>query len=597
MTTPALSDSRLANLSARRIGDAYRSFDDRFRIVTRRARIRFQDRDWRGMAADAAQRFDVYGKEVSEVVDEVKRLMGDRVEDRLVWAGMKAVYSGLIQDRDDWELAETFFNSVTRKIFSTVGVDPSIEFVDTDFGSPPHESGRSVYRSYQDPDDIAGLVQQIIADADLDVVYRSLAADSIEASHRIGEHLRRIGALRVVDRAEVVDAVFYRGKAAYLVGRIYSGSHVVPLVLALLHPVEGVVLDAVLLTENQVSILFSFARSYLHVDIDRPYDLVRFLRSLMPRKRLSELYISIGQHKHGKTALFRELLDHLASSGEKFEISRGTKGLVMIVFTLPGFDVVLKVIKDRFPSPKRTTRSEVRERYRLVFRGDRAGRLVDAQEFEHLQFDAARFSSDLREVLLAECGRSIEATDRSIVLGHAYIERRVIPLDIYLRDADPDLAAAALVDYGWAIKELAASGTFPGDLLLKNFGVTRHGRVVFYDYDEITSLARCVFKELPESSDPIEEMAAEPWFAIGPDDVFPAEFASFLGVEGDLRRTFLDKHSDLLTARWWQEMQRRVADGEVIDIFPYEDRLRLGPTADGRGAPATGLGVGAGTTD
>ena len=175
------------------------------------------------------------------------------------------------------------------------------------------------------------------------------------------------------------------------------------------------VLDAVLLTENQVSILFSFARSYFHVDIDRPYDLVRFLRSLMPRKRLSELYISIGQHKHGKTALFRELLDHLSSSGEKFEMARGTRGLVMIVFTLPGFDVVLKVIKDRFPSPKRTTRGEVRERYRLVFRGDRAGRLVDAQEFEHLQFDLARFSPEVRDVLLAECGRSIETTDRTIV--------------------------------------------------------------------------------------------------------------------------------------------------------------------------------------
>lgn len=576
MTNRELSDSRLANVSARSIVDAYRSFDDRFRIVTKRARIRFQDRDWRGMAADATQRFDVYGKGVGEAVEDVKRLMGDRVEDEKVWAAMKAVYSGLIQDRDDWELAETFFNSVTRKIFTTVGVDPSMEFVDTDFGSPPHEADRPVYRSYQAPDDMAVLIQEIIINAGLDVTFRSLVTDSVEAAQRIGEHLRRIGALRVIDRAEVVDSVFFRGKAAYLVGRIYSGSHVVPLVLALLHPEDGVALDAVLLTENQVSLLFSFARSYFHVDVARPYDLVRFLRSLMPRKRLSELYISIGQHKHGKTALFRELLDHLSSSGEKFEISRGTRGLVMIVFTIPGFDVVLKVIKDRFPSPKRTTRGEVRERYRLVFRSDRAGRLVDAQEFEHLQFDVARFSPDLRDLLGSECARSIQTTDGTMVFAHAYIERRVIPLDIYLRDADPDLAAAAIVDYGWAIKELAAVGTFPGDLLLKNFGVTRHGRVVFYDYDEITSLARCVFRDMPESSDPIDEMAAEPWFAVGPDDVFPEEFASFLGVEGGLRQAFLDKHSDLYTATWWRDTQRRVAAGELIDIFPYDDRLRLG---------------------
>jgi isocitrate dehydrogenase kinase/phosphatase len=575
MTSPVLSDSRLANLGARAIADAYASFDDRFRIVTRRARIRFQERDWKGMAADARQRFDIYGRAVAEAVDNTTRLMGDRREEKMVWAAMKAVYSGLIQHRDDWELAETFFNSVTRKIFTTVGVDPHIEFVDTDFDSPPHEARHPVYRSYQEPGDIADLVRGIITAAGLDVRFRSLEGDCAAAATLIGEHLRRIGALRVVDRAEVADSVFFRGKAAYLVGRLYSGSHVVPLVLALLHPEQGVVLDAVMLTENQVSILFSFARSYFHLDVDRPYDLVRFLRSLMPRKRLSELYIAIGQHKHGKTALYRELLEHLASSGEVFGVARGTRGLVMVVFTLPGFDVVLKVIKDRFPSPKRTTRSDVRDRYRLVFQGDRAGRLVDAQEYEYLQFDSSRFSAELLELLALECSRAFEKDDGRVVIKHAYIERRVIPLDIYLRDADPDLGAAAIVDYGAAIKDLAVAGIFPGDLLLKNFGVTRHGRVVFYDYDEITTIDRCVFRELPAGEE--EEEQYEDWLPVGPDDIFPEEFPHFLGIEGELREAFLAKHSDLSTARWWRDTQQRVAAGEVIDIFPYEDRIRLHP--------------------
>ncbi|MGQ0848441.1 MAG: bifunctional isocitrate dehydrogenase kinase/phosphatase [Actinomycetota bacterium] len=576
MTTPALSDSRLANMAARVIAEAYGAFDGRFRIVTRRARIRFEERDWKGMAADARQRFDIYGHALDDAVSGVRHLMGDRLSERLVWTAMKAVYSGLISERNDWELAETFFNSVTRRIFVTVGVDSNIEFVDTDFDSPPHEAHRAVYRSYIDPPNIAGLLSAMITATGHDVAYRSLAADCQKAAVKIGEHLHRIGALRVIDRAEVVDSVFYRGKAAYLVGRLYSGSHVIPLVLALLHPVDGVTLDAVLLTENQVSILFSFARSYFHVDLERPYDLVRFLRSLMPRKRLSELYISIGQHKHGKTALYRELLEHLAGTGEQFTVARGTAGLVMAVFTLPGFDVVVKVIKDRFPAPKTTTRGEVRERYRMVFRADRAGRLVDAQEFEYLQFDRSRFTKELAEILDAECGRSVVHDEQGTVIQHAYIERRVIPLDIYLRDADPDLALAAIVDYGAAIKELAASGIFPGDLLLKNFGVTRHGRVVFYDYDELSTIDRCVFKELPESSDPIDEMAAEPWFTVGPDDVFPEEFSRFLGVDGDLRSAFMDKHSELLSAGWWQQVQRRVATGEMIDIFPYEDHIRIG---------------------
>ncbi len=567
-TVPILSDSRLSNLAAKAIVDSFVDFGDRYRIVTRRARIRFIEADWAGMASDATQRFDIYGKAVSEGVAALAILLGDRVEERHLWTMMKAVYSGLIVGRADWEIAETFFNSVSRKIFTTVGVDASIEFVDSDFDVPPIEAERGVYRSYEQPKGIAYLVREIITDANLGVDFPQLEMESDEVAARIGEHLRRSGALRVIDRADIVDAVFFRGKAAYLVGRIYSGSHVVPLVLAVLNT-NGGHIDAVLLTENQVSILFSFTRSYFHVAVDRPYDLVLFLRSLMPRKRPSELYIAIGHHKHGKTTLYRELLSHLASTGERFTLARGTRGLVMVVFTIPGFDVVIKLIKDRFPAPKRTTRSDVRDRYHLVFRADRAGRLVDAQEFEYLEFDRSRFSAELLDVLQLECARSLQLSDDQIVIRHAYIERRVIPLDIYLRDADADLAAAAIVDYGAAIKELGATGIFPGDLLLKNFGVTRHGRVVFYDYDELTTIDRCVFRRLPAD----ESMSDEPTFGVGPDDVFPEEFVRYLGVDGVLKQVFLDHHRDLYTADWWLEVQRRVAARELIDIFPYEERL------------------------
>jgi isocitrate dehydrogenase kinase/phosphatase len=576
MTTPILSDSRLASLGAQAIADAYASFDGRFRIVTRRARIRFEERDWRGIAADARQRLDLYGMASAQAAEDVARMLGDRADEKAVWAAMKAVYSNLIQDRSYFELAETFFNSVTRKVFTTVGVDPTMEFVDTDFDTPPTEADRPLYRPYVDTDDNAWMVRAIVNDTGFSRQFKSLDDDVALAGARIGEHLRRIGALRVVERAEVVDAVFFRGKAAYVVGRIYSGSHVLPLVLAILHHKDGMSLDAVLLTENQVSILFSFARSYFHVDVERPYDLVRFLRTLMPRKRLSELYIAIGQHKHGKTVLYRELLAHLTASGESFDFARGTRGLVMSVFTLPGFDIVTKVIKDRFPAPKRSTPDDVRDRYRMVFQGDRAGRLIDAQEFEFLKFDLNRFNPGLLKVLQRECGRTVGSDGAEVVIKHAYLERRVIPLDIYLRDADPDLARLAIIDYGWAIRELAASGIFPGDLLLKNFGVTRNGRVVFYDYDELTTIDRCVFREMPQAESPEDEMSAEPWFAVGPDDIFPEEFARFLGIDGELRKAFLDHHGDLLTATWWRHVQERVAAGEMIDIFPYQPEQRLG---------------------
>jgi isocitrate dehydrogenase kinase/phosphatase len=573
MTTPALSDSRLAATGARTIRDVYHEFDGRFRIITRRAPIRFVGRDWKGMTADAGERLDLYPKMANEAAHHVRRTLQDRTEDRQIWASMKAVYSSLIQEREDWELAETFFNSVTRRIFAQSGVDPGIEFVDTDFDTPPHEAAKAVYRDYADLP-IPDLLRHIMLDAGFER-FRSLEDDCRLAATRIEAHLRRSRALRVVDRAEVSEAVFYRGKAAYLVGRLYSGSQVFPLALALLHPPEGITLDAVLLTENQLSVLFSFTRSYFHVDARRPYDLVRFLHSLMPHKRLAEIYIAIGHNKHGKTTLYRELRQHLASTGERFVIARGARGLVMVVFTLPGFDVVFKVIKDHFPAPKRTSRSDVRARYRLVFRHDRAGRLVDAQEFEHLRFSAERFAPDLVELLQAECGRSVTQHGGDLIIAHAYVERRVIPLDIYLRDSDQGAAREATIDYGQAIKDLAASGIFPGDLLIKNFGVTRNRRVVFYDYDELTTLDRCVFRELPAPTTPDEEMAADPWFAIGPDDVFPEEFASFLGVDGWLREAFLEHHADLLDPTTWRRIQAQVRAGELIEIFPYIQDARL----------------------
>lgn len=493
----------------------------------------------------------------------------------MVWAAMKAVYSGLIQDRDDWELAETFFNSVTRKIFSTVGVDPRFEFVDTDFDSPPSESGIPVHRSYPSLP-LADLVYQVLLDADLGAEFADLDGDAVRAAEMIESHLRGIGALRVVDRAEVIGSVFYRGKGAYVVGRLYSGSHVVPLVFALLHPPEGVSLDAVLLTENQVSILFSFTRSYFHVDVDRPWELIQFLRTLMPRKRLAELYISLGHNKHGKTALYRELRRHLLTSGDRFTMARGARGLVMVVFTLPGFDVVLKVIKDRFPPQKTVTRAQVKERYQFVFTHDRAGRLVDAQEFAYLALPLDRFEPEVLDALTTECARSVTVDDQTVTIRHAYVERRVIPLDLYLRDADPGLARDAMVDYGNAIRELAASGIFPGDMLLKNFGVTRHGRVVFYDYDELARLGDCHFRSMPAAPTDEAELAPEPWFALGPNDVFPAEFSTFLGVKGAIRAAFDTHHGDLFEHRWWRSMQDRVEAGELIEIYPYEGRARLG---------------------
>jgi isocitrate dehydrogenase kinase/phosphatase len=571
----SLSDSRLANICAQTILEAFISFQEQFQEITSRARRRFRDRDWRGMQQDAVERLDLYRLVLDPAVSKIHTLLDERLQEKLIWTSMKAVFSGLIADRDDWEIAETFFNSVTRRIFTTVGVDQQIEFVDTDFDTPPTQAVSPVYYTFERHATTAGLLEAILASFEFESPFWRGIEDFECAAQAIHNHLQEIGALLVVERAEVIRSVFYRGKGAYLVGRMYSGTHLIPLALALLHTPQGLEIDAVLLEENEISILFSFARSYFHVEASRPHDMVIFLRSIMPRKKIAELYIAIGYNKHGKTELYRDLLSHLAHSMDQFVIAPGERGMVMIVFTMPSYDVVFKIIRDHFGYSKNTTPQEVRGKYRLVFKHDRAGRLVDAQEFEYLKFDRRFFHPALLQELQATASKNVSLEADAVVIRHLYTERRLTPLDIYVRDASPQAARAAVIDYGQTLKDLAATNIFPGDVLLKNFGVTRHGRVVFYDYDELCLLTDCNFRSMPQSADYEEELAAEPWFFVDERDIFPAEFRTFLGLVGELRAVFESQHADLFTAEYWRKIQERLRAGEILDLYPYDARRRL----------------------
>ncbi len=573
----SVSDSRLANLGAVAIRKGFEQYHDEFKAITRRAKTRFEQCDWQGMLADSAERLDLRAKVLASTVQAIRRLLNDRVGDHTVWVGIKAVYSGLIADRDDWEIAETFYNSVTRRIFATVGVNSQIEFVDTDFDAPPTEPHAPLVRSYPQASSTAALVERILADFGFRVPYENAARDAKLVAAQIERELRARRAPLVITRAQMLTERFYRGRRAYFIGKMYSGAHTLPFILALQNHAGGVQVDAVLLDEDAVSILFSFTRSYFFVQADRPYDLVRYLHSLMPRKRIAELYIAIGYHKHGKTELYRDFLNHLAQSDDQFEIAPGERGMVMLVFHLPSYEAVFKIIKDRFDEPKQTTREQVKAKYNLVFRHDRAGRLIDAQEFEHLAFDRARFSHELLDEMLTKAGRTVRVVNDRVVISHLYVERRLEPLNLYVRSADPEAVRRAVTDYGNAIKDLAKANIFPGDVLLKNFGVTRHGRVISYDYDELCLITDLHFRALPQPRDDDEELAGEVWFHVGDNDFFPEEFGKWLGLAPEWKEVFMQEHADLFDTPFWADVQARLRAGEVIDILPYSEALRLPP--------------------
>lgn len=564
----------LARNAAATIHGAFDDYHNEFKAITRRAQARFERREWAKWQDDAVERLGLREAVIQRLVAGLRAMLGEQVHSRYVWAAIKDAYARLINQRKDVELAETFYNSVTRRILTTVGVEPELEFVW--FGATTIPTGDTpIVRVYSQVTTLEEMIKAILRDYAFAVPYQDIDGDAQRVGCVMERHLRAYWDTPDFDAVEMVKSVFYRNKGAYLVGRVRKRNRVIPIILPLLNTDAGIIVDAALFTEEEASVVFSFTRSYFHVEADIPGDLVGFLKSILPLKPVAELYIAIGYHKHGKTERYRALYRHLNNSNDKFEIARGAKGMVMTVFTLPSYDMVFKIIKDRFAYPKTSTRAQVMDRYKLVFKHDRVGRMVDAQEFEGLTFSRDRFSPELLAELQETAANTVTITDDEVIIKHLYTERRLYPLDLYIKEMSFEKAKAAVIDYGHAIIDLAAANIFPGDLFIKNFGVTRHGRVVFYDYDELCLLTDCNFRELPTSRDYDDEVADQPWFAVAENDIFPEEFRKFLWFPAPLRKVMEEHHSRLFTVEFWRELQQRTSAGEILDFFPYAQEKRF----------------------
>lgn len=563
--------------------DEYRQ---RVQAITRRVQQRFERRDWPGIRQDTVERLSLNSRSIGRVCEVVTEQLGDLVRDRAAWARLKEAYTATILGRNDFELAQTWFNSLSRRVFGHDGVDPTIDFTSDELPLPYPGWEMASARMYVVRRVDAGVVRKILEDAGFRVPFRDLEGDAALAAGRIREALAERFGTDEVEALDVLRPLFFRNKGAYVVGRVrlrndrdegHGERRLLPLLLPVVNRETGLELDAVLHTEDEASVVFSFARWYFHADVESPREVIGFLQSILPKKRIAELYISLGYTKHGKTELYRDLLRHVSAADQPFRVSAGQRGLVMSVFDLPSYPFVFKIIKDRFPPQKTATREKVREKYREVLQHDRVGRLVDFQEYEHLKIPRARFDPVLLGELLEEAVQNVEVRGEDVVIRHVYVERRVMPLDVYLKTVGEEEALAAVSDWGRCIKDLAAANIFPGDVLLKNFGVTRHGRVVFYDYDEVGRLTEYRFRPFPRARHDFEEMSAETWFAVGEGDVFPEELGRFLGLEGPRREAFLQEHGDLFEVDFWQRMQERNLAGEIIEFFPYRDERRLRP--------------------
>jgi isocitrate dehydrogenase kinase/phosphatase len=566
-----------------------------FRYGAQRAKSLFESGDWHRIQQLSRERIEYYDTRVRECTTMLSAaLKGSDArpeqsgEDSLTpaqiafWQSVKTEFVALLAGHRQPECAETFFNSVSCRILHRNYFHNDFMFVRPAIATEYIDSKLPSYRVYYPTRE--GLQKSLIrmlADFGLAAPFADLPADTRALARLAVRQLRQAvphgAGPRLADDCQihVLNSLFFRNKGAYVVGRLINQGTMHPFAIAILHTPSGHLrLDALLYAADDLSTLFSFTRAYFLVDMETPAAYVHFLNTLLPRKSKAELYNAIGLQKQGKTLFYRDFLHHLAHSRDDFDLAPGIRGMVMTVFTLPSYPYVFKLIRDRIAKPGMDN-ATVRRKYLLVKKHDRVGRMADTWEYSQVALPRERFSEALLHELRTEVPSLLEESDDLVVLRHVYIERRMTPLNLYLARASDAAVEVAVRHYGDAIRELAGANIFPGDMLFKNFGLTRLGRVVFYDYDEIQRMTEMNFRHIPPAPNPEAEMASEPWYPVGPNDVFPEEFQYFLLGDPRVRAAFMKYHADLLDAGWWQACRERNAQGRIEDIFPYEDSRRL----------------------
>ncbi|HEI8429217.1 TPA: bifunctional isocitrate dehydrogenase kinase/phosphatase [Proteus mirabilis] len=546
----------------------------RFLEITSGAQYRFEQADWHGIQLAMKERIRLYDNHVGLVVEQLRCIRHDIDKESVFLQKVKERYTQLLPNYPRFEIAESFFNSVYCRLFHHRELNKKNLFV---FSSQPAyrfaQAPRPLSRTFVIQSDLPALLQDILSRLPLRLPWQNKSRDIQFICQTLYAQFSHEELQNAV--FHIANELFYRNKAAWMIGKIAINNQFIPLLLPIHNIEQHLVIDTCLTTTDEASIVFGFARSYFMVYAPFPAALVTWLRDILPEKSIAELYMSIGCQKHGKTEYYREYLAFMNFSSEQFIEAPGVKGMVMLVFTLPTYDRVFKVIKDRFAPQKTMTAERVKECYRLVKEHDRVGRMADTQEFENFVIDKKRISNDLMAILEQEIPNKLEDLGDKLLISHLYMERRMTPLNTYMEQCDDKQLKAVVEDYGQALKELIAANIFPGDMLFKNFGVTRHHRVIFYDYDEISYMTDMNFRAIPPARYPEDELASEPWYSVAENDVFPEEFRYFLCCDKQVCHYFEAQHHDLLSPEYWQQQQQRIKQGYIEDVYAYPQSKRF----------------------
>ncbi|MDO6474692.1 bifunctional isocitrate dehydrogenase kinase/phosphatase [Alteromonas sp. 1_MG-2023] len=567
-----MTDTRLAKKIAFQILTHFDKSYRWFTRITRGAKERFENGEWSATQTASRDRLNIYEKSVSDAVADIYHLVEVHQRDRSFWQELKESFTRYLETHPQFELAETFYNSIIGRLFRHQSFDNDVMFVLPSRCFLPGRDRAQVINSLDTTTTVAQMYESIYKLYRFNLAFEDYPRDMAHLEAALRKRLNK-EQLASVELVEILKPVFYRGKSAYLIGRICMPGETLPFVISMhTNDNQEIYVDALLTDRQDLSVIFGFARSYFMVDTQYPAEIAAFLQELLPHKKHFELYMSLGHHKHGKTVFYRNYLQHLENSDDIFERAPGTRGLVMMVFHLPSYGVVFKIIKDEFAESKKITRQHVKDCYKMVKMSDRVGRMADTHEYVNFRFPLSRMNPDLIQELKDTCASSLEFTGDELIIRHLYIERKMTPLNLYLlQETDEDKLRHAIYELGLCIKQIALANIFPGDMLHKNFGITKGGRVIFYDYDEICLMKDRNFRTLPKSDDPY----ALDTLSVAPDDVFPEQFEHFIVGKKQFKDILKEYHGDLMTPEYWQSVQAITARGEVQNFTPYNPAMRF----------------------
>ena len=563
---------------------AHRGYLAEFNALTAQAKETFENRAWTQGALDAGRRVQLYRDAVNGIWRKLQRLFPERAPDREFWMGARQAFLETAFDKYEADIALTFLYSTMRLAFDAQ--DTPVEYADDGLAERSHvRSPRRIWRLYRaGPQHLTRSVVEVLTNCAFRAPFENTERDAALVAERLlAEWTRQIGSGNPRD-LQMLEPLFFRDREAYLVGKLRAGSCELPVVFALRHEERGITVDAVLAgREDMRNILFVSTRSTFHVRTDAYREVLAFLDTLAPERGHPAMCAVLGFTHPARVALNQRLRRHLRETGERFTPTPGRVGMAMVVFSPPSFPYVFKVIRDFSSKQAWMGRAHIMEIYRWVHEMNRGRLMLDAWLYRNLHFPREFFDEQVLRELVANAPSSVRLDGNTVVLKHVYAQRRVQPLSTFFDQVRDRASRERAIDaLGAFIKDLAGMGFFMSDCygLPCNTGLTHASNVALFDFDDLGPILRQHFRETPPLPNEQDELLWNTetdgaWFSVGENDVLVDEWERYLGVPPDLQNYFREKHGDLFTVDYWDQLQRRILAGKLHFVIPYPPERRL----------------------